>query len=161
MLVIVPIVLIIFQEKIELHAFYQFIMRSTVIGFLIYFFFPSCGPASFFPKEFFEYYQLDNSLKFQQIHHGLYPTTELGGLIAFPSFHVIWAYACVYPLEKRAWIQSMMYLWFIFICISCVMLGWHYSLDIVGSLGIIWLTRKIIPANFSQILGQEKKIIIT
>lgn len=144
MLIIVPILLIVFQKKIKLNAFYQFIMMSTIIGFFIYFFFPSCGPASFFPKEFFEYYQLDNDLKFQQIHQGLHPTTELGGLIAFPSFHVIWAYACVYPLDKHTWIQSLMYLWFILICISCVMLGWHYSWDIMGSLFIIGLTRKII-----------------
>lgn len=147
LLVMVPLLLIFFQKKLQLSSFYRFIMTSTLMGFIIYFFFPSCGPASFFPKHLFEYYQIDNSIKFHQIHHGEFPTTELGGLIAFPSFHVIWAYACVYPLRNYKWINSIMYLWFSLICISCVMLGWHYSLDIVGSFFIITITRMLIEKH--------------
>lgn len=146
-LVMVPLLLIMFQKKTALNSFYRFIMTSTFLGFIIYFFFPSCGPASFFPKNIFEYYQIDNSLKFYQIHHGEFPSTELGGLIAFPSFHVIWAYACVYPLRNYKWIKSVMYLWFSLISLSCIMLGWHYSLDILGSYFIITLSRKIIEQN--------------
>lgn len=147
LLICIPISFILLQKKPELKAFYQFIMLTTMIGFSIYFFFPSCGPASFFPKELFEYYQVDNTLKFWEIHHGQYPSTQLGGLIAFPSFHVIWAYACVYPFKKASFFKLFIFFWFMMIIVSCVMLGWHYSLDIIGSLLIILITKILLEKN--------------
>lgn len=139
-----PFFILIFCSRESIHGWIKFVFISTCLGFTFYYFFPSCGPGSIIPnKALFFQSQLDNTLKFQQIHLGLLPTTDEGGLIAFPSFHVIWSWSIVRLL---AHINSKLYklglIWFVGICLSCVCLGWHYSIDILASLGLIYFVEK-------------------
>ena len=53
-------------------------------------FYPRCGSANIDPDSLFYTVQVENHLKFWQMHHGQTPSTINGGLITFPSFHVLW-----------------------------------------------------------------------
>lgn len=132
--------------------FVQYFILSSAFGFTFYYCFPSCGPASVFSEQYFYNFQHANHIKFFEIHHGLPPSTIEGGLIAFPSFHVIWAWACT-----RIWIQYpkiffSFFIWFLLICCSCVLLGWHYSIDVLGSIFFIFM--------IESFLKQKNKLTI-
>ena len=88
-----------------------------------------------------EYYFLllvATGLKFKELHQHIPPSTGEGGLISLPSFHIIWGWFCLYIL--RGWP-----VWFgimlpvnILLIVSCVLLGWHYPIDILGSVLVIF-----------------------
>lgn len=97
-LLAVPILLTLAQRHKAVDDLFISIMISFVIGTAIYYFFPTLAPAGVIQDPHFTAYQHDTSLKFNEIHHHLPITRQAGGLIGFPSFHVVWAvllaYAC-------------------------------------------------------------------
>lgn len=135
---ILPLLVIMICRTHVLREYYFFLLCTTLIGFGVYYFFPTTAPASVIVSPFFSLDQLATGLKFQQLHHYLMPTTNAGGLIAFPSFHVIWAVLCVNLLKE--WTIPCIVLAIIntLLILSCVLLGWHYVSDIIGS-GIVLL----------------------
>lgn len=139
-----PLFILIFGKRESIHSWIKFVFITTSLGFTFYYFFPSCGPGYIIPnKTLFFQAQLDNTLKFQQIHHGLMPTTAEGGLIALPSFHVIWSWSMVRLLASlNSKLFQLGLIWFIGINLSCVCLGWHYSIDILASLMLIYCVEK-------------------
>ena len=136
----IPLLLIMAKRHNELHEYYFLLLFSTILGFTFYYFFPTTAPASLLESPYFMTSQQATGLKFLQIHQHIPPTTLDGGLIALPSFHVIWAWLCLYSL--RIW----PILFFILLPInlllvaSCVLLGWHYPMDILGGLIVILLS---------------------
>ncbi|KTC65083.1 Uncharacterised protein (plasmid) [Legionella adelaidensis] len=134
----IPLLVILFGKKLYIREYYFLLLLSGLIGFTIYYFFPTTAPASIITSPFFSQEQYATGLKFFQIHHHITPSTLDGGMVALPSFHAIWAWFCCYLL--REW-KSMFYVSLflnLFLILSCVLLGWHYPLDIVAS-GIIIL----------------------
>lgn len=139
-----PLILVFFNRRQEIHNFCRFLLFSVIIGFGIYYFLPSCGPASVFNPQIFMDAQHANHIKFWEIHQNKLPSTLDGGLIAFPSFHVILAWACCRIFKTiNTYIYYALMIWFILICVSCLLLGWHYSIDIAMSLIIILSLEKI------------------
>ncbi len=111
-----------------------FLLLSTaLIGFSLYYFFPTLAPASILKSPYFFKEQLDTGIKFTQIHHYVYPSTMEGGMIALPSFHCIWA------LITQRYTKRWPYIWWLLLPINtllitaCVALGWHYLIDIIFS----------------------------
>jgi hypothetical protein len=143
MLVITPFVAYLLGKQ-YFYSFAKFFLVGCMIGFTFYYFFPSCGPASILPKHVFLPEQHANHIKFWEIHHGIKASTEAGGLIAFPSFHVIWAWNCVRIYFYQKIIFTLFILWFLLTCISTVVLGWHYSTDVIGSFMFIFLIEYLI-----------------
>lgn len=136
-MIFIPIALIIFKQFKVLREYYFFMISTLLIGFIFYYFFPTTAPASMFDSPYFLNSQKATGLKFQQIHQHLSPTTMDGGMVSLPSFHVIWAYLSLYGL--RIWPSVC---WFLFpinllLALSCVVLGWHYPIDLVGSAIVI------------------------
>jgi membrane-associated phospholipid phosphatase len=88
---------------------------------------------------YFDQNQVSTGLKFNQIHHYISPTTREGGLISFPSFHVIiaWFSACLTRCWPKIFIVLLVYN--SCLALSCFLLGWHYFIDIIGSAVIIGL----------------------
>lgn len=131
-------VMIIFLGRFNLIRDYYFLLLfTTLIGFCIYYFFPTMAPASIINSPLFSNEEIATGLKFLQIHHHQLATTNEGGLIAMPSFHTIWALLCVYLLKE--WTIACLLLLCINLLLisSCVLLGWHYCSDVVA--GIILL----------------------
>jgi hypothetical protein len=129
------------------YKFCRFFLIACMVGFTVYYFFPSCGPASVFPAKYFLTEQHANHTKFWEIHHGITASTEAGGLIAFPSFHVIWAWNCIRIFLGNKMIFSVYLIWFLLTCLSTVLLGWHYSIDVLGSIFFIICIEYLLKDN--------------
>ncbi|PWY55329.1 hypothetical protein DGG96_12745 [Legionella qingyii] len=147
--------LVIFTCRFHLIREYYFYMLSTVlIGFAFYYFFPTTAPASIINSPFFSPEQIDTGLKFKQIHHYINPTTNEGGLIALPSFHAIWAILCVNLLREWPIPCILLFIINLLLIASCVLLGWHYLIDIIG--GFIVLLLSYYSLKYSSIRAAKR-----
>lgn len=134
-----PLLIILLGRTRIIREYYFLLLVTALLGYGFYYFFPTTAPASMLTSPYFSDLQYATSLKFNQIHQHIQPTTLEGGMIAFPSFHVIWAWLCVYLL--RPWPIAFVFLGVInaSLVLSCVMLGWHYPIDVLGSIIVIGL----------------------
>ncbi|KTC78693.1 phosphatase PAP2 family protein [Legionella cincinnatiensis] len=120
--------------------YYFYLLCTTLIGFSFYYFFPTTAPASVLNSTLFSISQIATGLKFEQIHHYINPTTNDGGLIALPSFHAIWAILCVNLVRDWKILWIILSVINLFLIASCVLLGWHYITDIIGSFIVLWIS---------------------
>lgn len=61
-------------------------------------------------------------------------------MISFPSFHVIWAWLCLYLVRQWRWVFILLLTMNFVLMVSCVLLGWHYCIDLAGSAVVIFLS---------------------
>jgi hypothetical protein len=137
---VIPLLVLLSCRFYLLREYYFLLLCTTFFGFSVYYFFPTIAPASMFQSASFSADQLATGLKFQQIHHLIPPTTNEGGLIALPSFHVIWAVLCVYLVREWKIICIPLAALNLSLIASCVLLGWHYPTDLIGSVIILWFS---------------------
>ncbi len=133
-----PLWMIVRSDLAILDEYYLLLLLTTLIGFVFYYFFPTTAPASVIKNQYFFKSQIATGLKFMQVHQHINPTTMDGGLISFPSFHVIWAWLCLY-LMRGSILIIILFPLNILAIISCVLLGWHYPSDLLGSAVILML----------------------
>ncbi|MBN9231407.1 MAG: hypothetical protein BGO90_05860 [Legionella sp. 40-6] len=134
---LIPVVVILSGHISWLREFYYFLIVTVLIGFSFYYIFPTTAPASNILSPLFGADQLATGLKFTQIHQHIIPTTNEGGLIAMPSFHAIWAILCVYLIREWRLAASLLALNNLLLLLSCVLLGWHYPSDLIGSILVL------------------------
>ncbi|WED44417.1 phosphatase PAP2 family protein [Legionella cardiaca] len=137
---ILPVVTIFMRKFFYMREYYCLLLISALIGFALYYFYPTVAPASVINSPLFTPEQYATGIKFKEIHQHLPPSTMEGGMIAFPSFHAIWAWLCLYLVR---WSRLLFYLFLpinLLLIASCVLLGWHYPLDLVGSGLVLLLT---------------------
>jgi len=146
--VFLPLYVLIVKRYQYLHEYYYLVVTTSCIGFIFYYFFPTTGPASNLSASYFSTDQLATGLKFWQIHHHQQPTTQVGGLIALPSFHVIWAWLNVYLIRFKPLYCTLFAIINFFMTCSCVFLGWHYFLDIIGSFAVLGISFYCYKNNF-------------
>ena len=156
-----PLLLALFGCKKQVNHFFITLLLSFLIGTTIYYFFPTAAPASVLHSQYFLKDQHETYLKFYQIHHHQVVTTDGdGGLIAFPSFHVIWAILLSYVLWDKKWIFIPVALVNFVAILSTVLLGWHYLVDVVGGCLIasvsILMTRALLSKNKYFIPSKRK-----
>jgi membrane-associated phospholipid phosphatase len=135
-----PFILILFGYFKKIHELCFLVLTSALIGYTLYFFFPTTAPASMILSPYFTSSHYATGLKFNEIHAHILPSTADGGLISFPSFHVIWAWFSAFIFLEWPIVFSLLLAGNILICISCVLLGWHYVSDITASIIIIAIT---------------------
>ncbi|HAT4006540.1 TPA: PAP2 family protein [Legionella pneumophila] len=137
---ILPLCVIVSGRFYILKDYYFLLLSTTLLGFTFYYFFPTTAPASEIQNSLFAPEQIATGLKFHQIHHYIQPTTIEGGLIALPSFHAIWAILCVYLIKD--WFIPCLLLSIInvLLILSCVLLGWHYPVDILAAIILVGLS---------------------
>ncbi len=144
---ILPMVVIASRRYDLLREYYFLMLSSVFVGFIIYYFWPTTGPASVIDSSYFTEEQYATGLKFKQIHHYIKPTTIEGGMIALPSYHVIWAWMCLYLIRPWKIAFSMLLVINVVLISACVLLGWHYPIDIVASVIIMlfchWILARI------------------
>jgi len=129
-LVLAPFVAVYAHDKRSLRVFIYGIVYSSFAGSLIYYFFPSSGPAGVFQSGDFMAVQRLTHLKYEQVHSFQPVTTLLGGLIAFPSFHVAWSVLATYAAKPRKSIFLIFFVLNVMVISSTVLLGWHYLVDV-------------------------------
>jgi membrane-associated phospholipid phosphatase len=158
----IPLVLAIMMQKRAINVLFLTMMFTFIVGTLIYYFFPTTAPASMFSNVNFATEQHDTFRKFYEIHHHLPITTNLGGLIAFPSFHVVWAVLFAYAFKDKKYLLVPMTVLNSFIILSTVMLGWHYLIDVFAGIAIAvaaiqaaeWVYRKYIATEKERIIAE-------
>lgn len=134
-----PVIITLLFERRAIRVFLLALIVTFIVGGSFYYFFPTVAPAGMLTSPLFSESQLATSLKFYQIHHYLPVTTADGGIVALPSFHVVWATLFAYLCKSRKWLFYPMLVISSLIIISTVMLGWHYVIDVVAGLGLAWL----------------------
>lgn len=139
-MIFVPLFLIISWKRGHLYEYYTLMLTSALIGFVFYYFFPSSGPASVLKSHYFTVSQLATGQKFSDLHHYITPKTIEGGLIGIPSFHTIWAWLSVYAIRSFRPVYYILLPYNIMIILACVMLGWHFYTDILGSFFVLVLS---------------------
>lgn len=155
-IILVPL-LVILAGKIEhLHEYYFLMLTTALTGFMIYYFFPTMAPASILDNPRFIADQYATGFKFWQIHHYVPPTTARGGMISLPSYHVIWALLNLRLLRMWAWLYYPMWIYTVSLIASCVLLGWHYYVDIAASFMLVGLAQRLwVMRNPSKRIGDQ------
>ncbi len=134
---LIPLATLLFGYYQNLMDYVCLLLISCIIGFVFYYFFPTTAPASVSSGLMFSSEQHATGLKFYQLHSYINPTTMAGGMIALPSFHVIWAWFTLRLLKPwPVWFYLFLPVNSIII-LSCVLLGWHYPLDVIASVVVI------------------------
>lgn len=128
----IPLLLTILCKRNILGTFYIAIMVTLLIGSLIYYFFPTMAPSGIFHSPYFSLSQDDTSIRFHEVHAYLKVTSTNGGLIAFPSFHVIWAILLTNCCRGKKIIFYPMACFNLMVISATVFLGWHYLTDVIA-----------------------------
>jgi hypothetical protein len=139
-LTIFPIILVVSRKQKYFSEFCLLMFIASTIGFAFYYFFPTTAPASVSTSPLFSESQRSTGIKFYELHNHIPPSTADGGMIALPSFHVIWAWIVQYTMRVWPIVFIALTPLNILLVISCVMLGWHYPVDIVGSIIVILIS---------------------
>jgi hypothetical protein len=132
-----PLVIIFLGRTHRMREYYFLLMITGIIGYGFYYFFPTTAPASILENIPFAEEQRATGLKFNQIHQYIQPTTLEGGMIAFPSFHVIWAWLCVWLVRDWQILSLLLGMINLMLVAACVLLGWHYWIDVIASIIVI------------------------
>lgn len=138
--------LAILKEKKSVNYFLVAIVISTIIGGMMYYFFPTGGPASVLHSRHFITEEHATYTKFFAVHHHI-PLSHYkmglmsaGGLIAFPSFHVVWAVLLSYLCINRKWLFYPVALLNLVMIASTLLLGWHYLIDVIAGVLLAWVS---------------------
>lgn len=128
--------LILIDDTERLIKVLYLLLSTASVGFIFYYFFPTVAPASMLTNPHFYKEQYDTGLKFYQIHQYLPTTTKEGGMIALPSYHCLWALLCQYASYQWRWLFRLLFPINALIILACVLLGWHYLIDILAAIAI-------------------------
>lgn len=149
-LTLTMIAIVIFKHQPSENRFFFLILLSALIGFDFYYFFPTTAPASMVDSPYFTYSQRYTGIKFDLIHQYKLANSIEGGLIAMPSYHCLWALICQYYWYCRFPKAAHLLLPFNgLILVSCVMLGWHYLVDVLASM-VIFCTSYILMKRLTN-----------
>ncbi|WP_419418724.1 phosphatase PAP2 family protein [Legionella sp. D16C41] len=135
-----PLLVTLLAQFPKVWEYFCLLLISALIGFTFYYFFPTTAPASILKSPYFLPDQYITGIKFFQIHNHQIPSSLEGGLIALPSYHAIWAWLCLYLVRSIKPLFILLTPVTFFLTLACVLLGWHYLLDIVGSAIILLVT---------------------
>ncbi len=131
-MLLIPLILPLFKDEKRVHRLFIAMLISFLIGTAIYYFFPTSAPVSVIDSPYFLSSEHATALKFYQIHHYVPVTTGDGGLIAFPSFHVVWAILLCYAVRGKHWLFYPLVLINLLVIASTLLLGWHYLVDVIA-----------------------------
>lgn len=149
-----PLILGLLRDKNAQEKFFIAIYISVLIGFNIYYFFPSTVPAHVAPSPYYLSDPLRFVMQFMEIHQHKPMTVQIGALIDFPSFHVIWGSLCVCAFYRYRLIFYPLLIINIFLVLSTLALGWHFLLDVIAGFIIaaiaIWAANRLNHCHFNQ-----------
>lgn len=133
----VPIILALLQQRRRFEVYVNVCLISAIIGYLIYYFFPTSDPAALFHNPHFSKNIISVPKRFYDVQHYIVNHYIKGGIIGFPSFHVIWAIAVVYSFKNYKVLFYLFLIWNSVVILSTVALGWHFLVDILASFVIV------------------------
>ncbi len=72
---------------------------------------------------------------------GAADASAAGGIVSFPSFHVVLALLPVFALWRIRVIKWFAVMLALLICVSTVTTGWHYGIDVLGGIAVAVLAQ--------------------
>lgn len=136
-IIFLPVLACYFIDRLELESFLVKLCFLNIIGCLMYYFWPTASPASVLNHKYLIDSQIDLALKFKQLHQKICPTVSSGGLISFPSFHVIWSALLTLLFRKKIYFLVPLLILNSLLWLATVLLGWHYIMDVVAGLLLV------------------------
>lgn len=133
----VPIILALLQQRRRFEVFINVCLISAIIGYLIYYFFPTSDPAALFHSPHFSKNIVSVPKRFYDVQHYIVNHYIKGGIIGLPSFHVIWAIAVIYSFKNYKVLFYLFLIWNSVVILSTLALGWHFLVDILASFVIV------------------------
>jgi membrane-associated phospholipid phosphatase len=137
---LIPLIMAFWMEKQAIHKYFLIGLISAFLAGIIYYFFPTAALTSVFHSPYFLLGQHDTFLKFYEVHHRLPVSTYDGGIIAFPSCHVLWALMLIYLCKDKKWLFYPLICLNTLIILSTVMLGWHYLMDVFAAAMVLCIS---------------------
>lgn len=129
-------VILAWLDKKKLYQFFTTMLFSFLMGTTIYYFFPTAAPVSVVHSPYFMPETYSPYIKFYELHQYLPITVNDSSLIAFPSFHVIWAVlVCFAFCTKPQFFYPLVFINF-FVILATLFLGWHYLADVIAGIVI-------------------------
>lgn len=139
-LIVIPIILIFLQQQRRFSVYINICLISAIIGYLIYFFYPSSNPAHIFRSPHFTQIMYSAVQRFYDVQNYIPNDNLAGGIIGFPSFHTIWAICAVYAFRNYKIIFWPLLFWNIITILGTLTLGWHFLVDILSGILIVILS---------------------
>ncbi len=144
-IVLTPMLLALFNDINEIDRYFVATFASLLIGATIYYFWPTIAPAGILESPYFLQSQHELVMRFNQVHQHLPVTVFGGGMIAFPSFHIINSLLVTYAWRRRWYIFIPLLILNISVVFSTMALGYHYLIDVIG--GVILAAVSILLAH--------------
>lgn len=141
---LLPLLLALLKQRETIDRYFMAMFICLAIGAAIYYFFPTLAPADVVKSPYFTSNQYDLITRFREIHHHLTITTFKGGVIAFPSFHVIGALLALFAIRKIKCLFFPLLLLNSLLIFSTMALGYHYLIDVIASGIIVFVVLKFI-----------------
>lgn len=139
-ILLIPLILPWLYDKKRVYQFFSMMLIAFLIGTTVYYFFPTAAPVSVIHSSYFIPDVHATYTKFYEVHHYQAVTTGEGGMIAFPSFHVIWAVLLTYSLRGRRILFYPFALINLVVILSTLFLGWHYLTDVMAGMMLSVIT---------------------
>jgi hypothetical protein len=120
-------------DRIAVRKFLFSMALCYVAAAFFYFFFPSLAPAYLYPHTAFTASQKQVVTQFFMLKHHQHLYFHNLAIIAFPSFHAIWALLILYYAKHRKILFSVLLPCNVILLFSTLTTGWHYLADIFGA----------------------------
>lgn len=143
---VIPLTLAAIGEKKAVYRYVINFLISCLLGFVIYYFWPSTDASSIVHSIKFNFLQYHINTQFHQLHHYEPSKFYQAGFISFPSYHTIWAILLAYACWPRKWLFYPVAVFSTLVIISALASGWHFLTDIIG--GVFVATLSIMITNY-------------
>ena len=135
-MLLIPLLLPLFQNETRVNRLFAALLIAFLLGTTVYYFFPTMSPVAMFHSPYFLAPEHTTYHKFYGIHHYEALTSDGGGLISFPSFHVVWAVILTAATFPKKWIFFPLVLINFIVILSTLFLGWHYLVDVFAGFAL-------------------------
>jgi membrane-associated phospholipid phosphatase len=132
-----PIALALLKKSEEINRYYIGTFICLIFIMVIFYFFPTIAPAGVMSSPFFGQDQHDLVQRFYEIHQRLPITVFDGGVIGFPSPHVIMSLLVLVAWRKIKIAFYPLVILNAFLILSTMALGYHYLADVLASTLIV------------------------
>jgi len=141
-LCLTPLLLAVYNNRTEIDRYMIATFFSFLIGGMIYYFWPTIAPAGVLHSPYFLPDQIALVTRFTEVHQHLPISVLEGGMIAFPSFHVINALLILYAWRRYPVVLIPLLIIDLGLITATLALGYHYLLDIVAAFVLAYFSIK-------------------
>lgn len=135
--VLTPILLALLRKPKEVNRYFIASAICLLICNLIYYFFPTIAPAGILHSPYFIPPEYHLVTRFYEIHQSL-PITEYdGGMVSFPSAHVMYALLVLVAWRKIKVVFYPLLVLNILLIVATMGIGAHYLVDVIASFIIV------------------------